>query len=105
MKAKEKDHQRILKHIPTGSRNAVSRKRLRILTGLCDRRVRGEIHEARRYIPILNLSDGSGYFIPDMNEPGDRLLLKEYVRQEEHRLKSIGWALKSARKTLRSCHE
>ena len=50
---------------------------------------------------ILNLSNGNGYFKPDINDPVDRKLLIRYVRQEESRLKSIGWALKAARKLLR----
>lgn len=93
----------ILDHIPTGSKNAVSRSFLSSATGMKDREMRIEIHKARRVMPILNLSKGRGYFIPDMNEPGDRKLLLQYVRQEESRMKSIGWALKAARTTLRNC--
>lgn len=93
----------ILDYIPTGSKNAVSRYYLCRVTGLDDRTVRDAIHAARRKIPILNMQDGRGYFIPDMNIQYDRDLLKWYVRQEESRLRSIGWALKSARKTLRNC--
>lgn len=33
----------------------------------------------------------------------EQLLLKHYVQQEESRLKSIGWSLKAARKTLMNC--
>lgn len=94
---------KILDFIPTGSRNARRRKHLRELTGLSDRLLRDEIHKARRKIPILNMQDGKGYFIPDMNDKHDRWLLVKYVRQEERRLKSIGWALMAARKTLRNC--
>lgn len=93
----------IKEYIPVGSENAVTRKYLSKVTGLSDRRVRHAIHEARRDIPILNLSDGNGYYIPDMNKQEDQIKLLRYVRQEENRLKSIGWALKAARKTLRNC--
>ena len=54
-------------------------------------------------IPILNMQDGRGYFIPDMNDEVERELLAAYVRQEEKRLRSIGWALASARQTCRNC--
>ena len=94
----------ILEFIPTGSENAVTRGYLCVATGLTDRKVRILIHEARRKIPILNLQNSRGYFIPDMNSEYDKRLLVRYVRQEESRLKSIGWALKSARQTLKNCN-
>lgn len=92
----------ILDFIPQGSKNAISRKRLCELTGLEDRAMRDQIHIARRKIPILNLQDGNGYFIPDMNDKKDVELLTRYVHQEESRLKSHGWSLKTARKTLKN---
>lgn len=97
------EHFNILDYIPTGSQNAIKRRDLVRMTGLCDRDVRDYIHFARRKIPIVNLSCGRGYFIPDMNTEWDRALLVRYVRQEERRLRSIGWALKAARQTLRNC--
>lgn len=93
----------ILKFMPTGSENAIERETLVAMSSLDDRSVRDAIHKARRKIPILNLSDGRGYYIPDMNSVEDRIALKRYVKQEEGRLKSIGWSLKAARKTLRNC--
>lgn len=95
--------QSVLNFIPVGSENAVGRDYLSKVTGLSDRKVRVGIHKARRKIPIINLSDGDGYYIPDMNEEKDIRALKRYVKQEESRLKSIGWALKAARKTLKNC--
>ena len=65
--------------------------------------MRVAIHKARRQIPILNMQDGKGYFIPDMNVESDRRALKRHVQQEESRLKNIGWALKEERRTLRNC--
>lgn len=91
-------------YIPIGSSNAVGRKYLSQVTGLDDRQLRREIHLARRDIPILNLSDGRGYYIPDMNTLEDRQKLLTYYRQETRRLKSIGWALKAVRQTLRNCN-
>ena len=93
----------ILDYIPTGQSNAVTRKELCRRTGLNDRAMRVLIHKARGKIPILNMQDGNGYFIPDMNVIDDQLLLKKFVQQEESRLKSIGCALKPARQTLRNC--
>lgn len=93
----------ILDYIPTGHKNAVTRSELCKRTGLNDRVMRVAIHKARRKIPILNMQDGCGYFVPDMNEESERLILKKYVRQEESRLKNIGWALRSARQTIKNC--
>ena len=94
----------IKEYIPTGSSNAVGRKYLTQVTGMSDRKIRIAIHQARRDIPILNLSDGNGYYIPDMNLESDRRNLIRYYRQEMSRLKSIGWALKAVRKTLKNCN-
>lgn len=91
----------ITEYIPTGRHNAVTRKTLCKLTGLSDRQVRDNIAQARRNTPIINLQDGDGYFIPDPSDKGDMELLQRYVRQEEARLKSIGWSLKAARKMLK----
>lgn len=93
----------VLSYIPMGSKNAVKRKALVQLTGLKDRQLREYIHFARRRIPIINLCLGRGYYIPDMNTEKDQKALTRWVRQEESRLKSIGWALKAARQTLRNC--
>lgn len=93
----------VLKYIPVGRKKAIRRKFLVALTGVKDRHVRDAIHYARRIIPIINLSNGGGYYIPDMNDPEDVKALVQFVRQEENRLKSIGWALKTARQTLKNC--
>lgn len=91
----------IIVFIPVGRENAVTRAQLNILTGLGDRVIRDQIHEARRFVPIINIGDGKGYYIPDPLDPVERAELNKYVRQEESRIKSIGWALKAARKALR----
>lgn len=39
-----------------------------------------------------------------MNLPEERIMLVQYIQQEESRLKSIGWALKAARKMARNCN-
>lgn len=94
----------ILDYIPVGHDRAVTRAELIDRTGIKDRALRDLIHTARREIPILNLQDGCGYFIPDMNLPEERMMLRKYIKQEESRLKSIGWALKAARRTARNCN-
>lgn len=93
----------ILDYIPTGRENAVRRDELCRRTGLSDRAVRILIHKARRDMPILNMQDSHGYFIPNMNRVDEKLMLKRYVQQETNRLKSIGWGLKAARRTLKNC--
>lgn len=92
----------ILEYIQTGHKNAIGRTLLSSLTGLSDRKMRNAIHFARRETPILNLSKGDGYFIPDINDPIDQKMLIKFVQQEESRLKSIGWALRGARKLLKN---
>lgn len=88
----------IVQYIPTGRENAISRKQLMILTGLSDRKIRAEIHNARRENVILNLQDGSGYYLPDMDSEADVAEIRRFVNQETNRLKSIGWSLYAARK-------
>ena len=95
----------ILPFIPVGYRNAVTRAELRRRTGKNDRVIRDAIADARHDMPIVNVQNGKGYFIPDENDPEDVRLLRLFVIQEEHRLKSIGWSLKGARKALRNYDE
>ena len=103
LKSINRESLNILDYILTGRVNAITRHALAIRTGISDRQVRDLIHYARRDIPILNMQDGRGYFIPDMNDKVERCMLAAYVRQEESRLRSIGWALASARQTCRNC--
>lgn len=93
----------ILDYIPTGRENAVKRTWLCKATGLDDRTVRYAISMARRDMPILNMQDGRGYFIPDMNNEEERQILKRYVQQETSRGKKIFWSLMGARRTLKNC--
>ena len=93
----------ILDYIPTGSKNAVSRKYLSEVTGMSDRILRDEIHKARCKIPIINLSDRKGYFIPDMNVKSDVNKLMLFVLQEESRIQEIQKVVDTAKRTLRNC--
>lgn len=91
----------IIDFIKVGHKNAITREELVKLTGLNDRDVRESISQTRRNVPIINLQDGKGYFIPDLSKTSEIEYLKQFVKQEENRLKSIGWSLKSARKMLK----
>jgi len=64
--ATPQNHFRIERYIPVGRENAVSRNRLSEITRLNDRTVRREIEQARsRWIIIINLQDGAGYYQTD----------------------------------------
>lgn len=89
----------IIDYIPFGRENAVTRTQLRIVTGLTDRKIRDLIADARRDTVILNMQDGKGYFQPN---PDEINLVQAFEKQEEARLKSIGWSLKSTRKMLKN---
>lgn len=89
----------IVDYIPFGSKNAVTRAQLRIMTGLNDRKIREQIAQARRDTVILNMQDGKGYFRP---LPEELNLVEAYANQETARLKSIGWSLRAARTMLKS---
>ena len=89
----------IVDYIPFGRKNAITRTRLRIVTGLNDRQIREQISQARRDTVILNMQDGKGYFRP---LPEERHLFESYAKQETARLKSIGWSLKATRQMLKN---
>lgn len=91
----------IVGFIPIGARNAVSREYLVSVTGLSDRDVRRQIAEARHIIPIINQSDGNGYYIPDTDKMEERLELEAWLRQETSRLKSIAYSMSGAKSELR----
>jgi len=75
-------------YIPFGRDNAVTREYLKRVTELDDRTIRDEIKKARtkKYIAILNMQDGKGYYRPDENERAD---VERWLRQERHRMKEI----------------
>lgn len=89
----------ITDYIPIGHNNAVSRQYLANVTGMKDRDIRDAIHDARRDTVIINV--GNGYYRPDPKDAQDMSDLKAYEKQETHRLKSIGWALKATRRMIR----
>lgn len=90
----------IIEFIPYGRKNAVTRQELCRITGLCDRKVRQSIEDARREYAIINLQDGGGYFRPDPTDPVDCTLARTWVRQETARAKSLFRATKGAKELL-----
>lgn len=93
----------ILQFIPTGSRNAIGRDFLRALSGISDRNMRMFIEAARQKIPIINLSDGNGYYIPDMNDGNDVAALKKFLKQEKSREESLHRTNAVIEQTLKNC--
>lgn len=94
-----KESIKIVDHIPFGKENAISRQQLERVTGLSDRDVREAISLARRNTVILNLSNGKGYFQPIQGEEDD--LVVKYFKQEDSRLKRIGWSLLATRRRVK----
>jgi hypothetical protein len=84
--------------IPFGHDNGVTARELSQITGITERKIRDRIALERHNVVILNLQDGQGYFRPTEDE---KSLVWEWVRQEENRLRSIGYGLKAARKVVR----
>lgn len=78
---------KITDYIPVGSKNAVSRRELRMITGLTDRKLRREIQSARRDMPICNT--GTGYFIPDPSNPADTSAARRYYLSERLKANEI----------------
>lgn len=94
-----KESIKIVDYIPFGKENAISRQQLERVTGLSDRDVREEISLTRRNTVILNLSNGKGYFQPIQGEEDD--LVVKYFKQEDSRLKRIGWSLLATRRRVK----
>ena len=94
-----KESIKIVDYIPFGKENAISRQQLERVTGVSDRDVREAISLARRNTVILNLSNGKGYFQPIQGEEDD--LVVKYFKQEDSRLKRIGWSLLATRRRVK----
>lgn len=87
----------IVDFIPYGNDSPVTRKELCDRTGMGDRAVRKAIEEASFMFPIINLSDGRGYYIAvDDNDPG----VKRYYKQELSRIRSKNKSLQGIRKLI-----
>lgn len=92
-----------LQAIPVGSWHPIKRSELSYVLNMTDREMRDILHEAKKKMPIINLQDGKGYFIPDMNLIEDRRLLVIWTKQELNRSKETIECIKPAVKTLSNC--
>lgn len=88
----------IVDYILFGRKNAITRTRLRIVTGLNDRQIRRMIAEARENTVILNMQDGKGYFRP---LPEEINYVKAHERQESARIMSQIEGLEVERRMIR----
>lgn len=71
--------------IPTGHKNALTRKELCKKLNISDRKLRMLIEQSNS--PIINV--GKGYFIPNPNDTKDMNLLRDYISSEQARINSI----------------
>ncbi len=86
--------------IPTGRENAISTAVLMEKAGYSDiRKVRQDIRILRidGEVILSTTQKGGGYY-----RPKDKAELQRFIRQEEHRAKSVFYALKAARRLLKS---
>lgn len=88
---------RILRYIPYGKENAISRKELCEKTGLGDRTVRELINKERESAVIINVQDGKGYYRPNEKDVDD---VQRFYDQELKRSKNIFRNLRPVRKFL-----
>lgn len=91
-------HVDVIKLIPYGKENAISRDVLSAKVGCSDRTMRNLINKARRTHVIINLQNGSGYYRPTDEDIDDVL---KYKLQEENRAKDIFNNLQPVREFLR----
>lgn len=77
----------IYEYIPTGSKNAIKRRDLADLIGETDRGTRALVAKAAEDLPIINF--GTGYFIPDINDPHDVAILRGVLLRENARIESL----------------
>ena len=76
----------IVKYIPYGRENAISRDDLAIKVGCSDRIMRDLISKARKKTVIINIQNGSGYYRPTEDDMEDVL---KYKHQEENRATEV----------------
>ena len=84
--------QRILESIPYGMNNAVSNKRLALMTGMSARRVQSEIQQMRLKNKLIASTTHYpyGYYIPSNEEEKEA-----YLNQLRHRLNEQGQVLEA----------
>lgn len=88
----------IVKYIPYGRENAISRDDLAIKVGCSDRIMRDLISKARKKTVIINIQNGSGYYRPTEDDMEDVL---KYKHQEENRATEVFGNLQPVREFIR----
>lgn len=88
----------IVKFIPFGKENAISRDKLAAKIGCTDRTMRDLVNKARKRVVIINLQDGDGYYRPTDNDMEDVL---RYKKQEENRAAEVFGNLQPVREFIR----
>lgn len=89
--------------IPTGRENAITTNDLMRLNGYSDKRkLRQDIRSLRiaGEVILSTTKNKGGYY-----RPKDKDELRQFIRQEEKRAKSIFYALKTARRMLKKSSE
>lgn len=89
--------------IPIGSENAIATAELMSRTGYTDKRaLRMDIRKLRiaGEVILSTTKNKGGYY-----RPKDKDELRKFIRQEEHRAKSIFYALKTARRLLQQSED
>ena len=89
--------------IPTGRENAITTEDLMRLNGYSDTRTLRQDIRSRRIAGEVILSttqNKGGYY-----RPKDKEELRQFIRQEEGRAKSIFYALKTARRMLKDAND
>lgn len=92
----------IVDYIPYGSDHPVTRQELVNRTGLGDREVRRAISEARIMFPIINLSNGRGYYIATDNND---IEAKRFYRQELSRIRSLRKNLDAVKEIINKSYD
>lgn len=88
----------VIDYIKVGHRNAISRKDLRLLTGLGDRKIRSDIQHLRATLPIIN--SGAGYYIPNSEDPIDKAEARRYLLTERAKAKEINKGLDTVKRFI-----
>lgn len=88
----------IVKYIPFGKENAISRDKLTTELGCTDRTMRDLINKARKRVVIINLQNGDGYYRPTDEDMEDVL---RYKKQEENRATEVFGNLQPVREFIR----
>lgn len=87
----------IVKLIPHGRENAISRDKLSAEVGCSDRTMRDLINQARKRVVIINIQNGNGYYRPTNEDVSE---VEKFRKQEENRAKEIFRGLQPVRKFL-----